>query len=598
MFINGTNLRIDKVMRRLLLCVFFLIKLAFASDFIPAWQAFQLSVEAESTQRVWVKFDIAPEYHIYQNKIKIQTLETSSVKLGNPLLPDPLEINAPNVGKFKVYEGKVAIQVPVTYAGNGDLDLTVSYQGCKNVELCYPEQQVSEHLDLFHPKEKVVITDTPTKASSLPIDRSQPKASLTDLVKGGNQQKIASWFTQSPWLVISGFFVVGLLLAFTPCVFPMLPVLIGVIAGHNISLKRSFSLAFSYILGGAFLYSLAGVVAASLGYSLANYLQASWVSYLVASLFLVFSLSLFGIFELRLPLNLQNKLNFSISKFKHRSLVSSFILGGLANLVLSPCVTGPLAGALIYISTTGNKLLGALSLFALGLGSGVPLLIIAVFGKGLLPKAGNWLYIVKSGLALLMLLMSIYMLSKVVVPSDLNWLISIWILVAIWFVADWVKLNQYKTVIMLCTGIGLLYWVTNHNRQLIARANPNSDRPHVIVKNMASLKQALTTAKLQGKQVILDYYADWCVACKEMEINTFSDPRVKQLINNYSFIRVDITANDIASENLLKEYNIIAPPSLVFIDKDGNDLEQAKIVGYVDGDKLSTQLQQLTKAGN
>lgn len=582
-------------MRGLLLFMIW-TRFVFAADFIPAWQAFKVTIEAESTQAVWVKFNIAQDYHLYKNKIKIQAIPTSRVKLGEPVWPDPIEINVPDIGKFKVYENKIAIRLPITEMGNGSLDVQINYQGCKDVQLCYPEQKYIEHLDLLHPNNKIVMTVTPTSASGLPVkamptNQAAAQLNLKDLVNSGNSRQIADWlFKQSFWLVVGGFFGVGILLAFTPCVFPLLPVLIGVVAGHKVSLGRSFVLALSYIMGGATMYALAGVAAASLGYGLAASLQSVWLSYLVALLFVIFSLSLFGAFELRLPHNLQNKLNYSISRFRHQSIFSAFIIGGLANLVLSPCVTGPLAGALVYISTTGNKLLGGTALFALGLGSGIPLLLIAVFGKSLLPKAGNWLYIVKEGLGLIMLLMALYMLSKVVIAADLSWLIGLWILIFIWFGIKWIKLSHYRRFIMITAGLVIISSIFCYNQHITKVEQRISQAGVTIVKTPFELQQALIQAKAEGKKVILDYYADWCVACKEMEIRTFADSRVKKLLQDYNLIRVDISNNNNASQLLQQKYGIIAPPSLVFIDKKGNSIEKYKTVGFIDGDKLLQNL--------
>ena len=583
------------MLKRVLFLFFLMVKLAFAADYLPSWQAFQVKLDSAGEKNaLWVKFNIAPEYHLYQNKIKIQSASDSSVVLGDPVWPDPVLMKSPDLGTFKVYEGKVAIRVPILKRGDGKLKAQINFQGCKGLDLCFPEQQVVQELDLDHPELAVNNTQAQMDTSKI-NDASTTEQSFWSKVFSGevDSNTISALFAANQVLVIAGFFMLGLLIAFTPCVFPLLPVLIGVISGQNVSTKRSFSLALSYILGGALTYAVAGVVAAGLGYSLSSFLQASWLSITLSVLFFVFALSMFGAFNLQLPSSIQNKLNQVVNKRNQRSLLSAFIIGGVSNLILSPCVTAPLAGALIYISTTGDRVLGGSALFALGLGSGIPLLIIAVMGKKFLPKSGNWMIAVKYFLGYLMLLMAIYMLSKVVSSNISNGLLTALGLALCWqLISAWLtKIYQARLQSVRLRAMGFI-------AASIAGASVMLFSPHALVESRfqlvtsnSELQQALSQAQQQNKPVLLDYYASWCVACKEMDLRTFSDPAVAKLMDKYALIRIDVSKNSTEIQSLQQRYKVLAPPSIVFLDNKGTQLNNYNVTGFISSNQLISNLE-------
>lgn len=583
------------MLKRILFLLFLMVKLAFAADYLPSWQAFQVKLDSAGEKNaLWVKFNIAPEYHLYQNKIKIQSASDSSVVLGDPVWPDPLLIKSPDLGTFKVYEGKVAIRVPILKRGDGKLKAQINFQGCKGLDLCFPEQQVVQELDLDHPELAANNTQAQMDTSKI-NDAPTTEQSFWSKVFSGevDSNTISALFAANQVLVITGFFMLGLLIAFTPCVFPLLPVLIGVISGQNVSTKRSFSLASSYILGGALTYAVAGVVAAGLGYSLSSFLQASWLSITLSILFFIFALSMFGAFNLQLPSGIQNKLNQVVNKRNQRSLLSAFIIGGVSNLILSPCVTAPLAGALIYISTTGDRVLGGSALFALGLGSGIPLLIIAVMGKKFLPKSGNWMIAVKYFLGYLMLLMAIYMLSKVVSSNISNGLLTALGLALCWqLISAWLtKIYQARLQSVRLRAMGFIV-------ASIAGASVMLFSPHALVEsrfqlvtNNSELQQALSQAQQQNKPVLLDYYASWCVACKEMDLRTFSDPAVAKLMDKYALIRIDVSKNSTEIQSLQQRYKVLAPPSIVFLDNKGTQLNNYNVTGFISSNQLISNLE-------
>ena len=590
------------MLKRVLFLFFLMVKLAFAADYLPSWQAFQVKLDSAGEKNaLWVKFNIAPEYHLYQNKIKIQSVSDSSVILGDPVWPDPLLIKSPDLGTFKVYEGKVAIRVPILKRGDGKLKAQINFQGCKGLDLCFPEQQVVQELDLDHPELAVNNTQAHMDTSKI-NDVSTTEQSFWSKVFSGevDSNTISALFAANQVLVIAGFFMLGLLIAFTPCVFPLLPVLIGVISGQNVSTRRSFSLALSYILGGALTYAVAGVVAAGLGYSLSSFLQASWLSITLSVLFFVFALSMFGAFNLQLPSSIQNKLNQVVNKRNQRSLLSAFIIGGVSNLILSPCVTAPLAGALIYISTTGDRVLGGSALFALGLGSGIPLLIIAVMGKKFLPKSGNWMIAVKYFLGYLMLLMAIYMLSKVVSSNISNGLLTTLGLALCWqLISSWlakIYQTQLKSIRVRAVGF-IIASIAGASVMLFSPQALVESRFQVVTSN-SELQQALSQAQQQNKPVLLDYYASWCVACKEMDLRTFSDPAVAKLMDKYALIRIDVSKNSTEIQSLQQRYKVLAPPSIVFLDNKGIQLNNYNVTGFISSNQLISNLEGASSASD
>lgn len=562
-----------------------LIKACLATDFLPAWQAFQVKAQAGSNNYLWVKFDIAPEYHIYQNKIRITALPDSHVAIGQPLLPDPQVLVSSDLGSFKVYEGKTAIQVPITNFNDGQLKLQVNYQGCKGLDMCFPEQAVKLDIDLQ------TGASTPIQDKIIAVTTPAADISAEKISKDG----IISYFQRSIPLIILSFFVLGLLIAFTPCVFPLLPVLIGVIAGKNISTQRSFALALSYIIGGAATYAFAGVAAASLGYSISGYLQAVWLNALLAILFAGFGVALLVNFNFQLPLSWQNRLNSVISQQKPRSLLSAFVIGGISNLVLSPCVTAPLAGALLYITSTGNTLLGGSALFALGLGSGIPLLVIAVFGRKFLPKSGNWMNLVKKILALVLLGVAVYQLSKIISLQSTILLALVWAIfsggiILRQLLAAYHQSIRWGAIVVLTLTVCTALLVSNSLGDLLKN---NTDKQFVVVTTPEQLNHYLLHAQAKHQPVVIDFYAQWCVACKEMDIKTFSNQQVNDLMKNYLPIRIDVSSNDKNAQQLLAQYQIIAPPSMVFIGANGEVMKKYQVNGFIAGNELSDSLKQV-----
>ncbi len=570
---------------------------AFANNYLPAWEAFKLKFEYYDKQHVAAIFNIAPEYHIYQDKITITADPDSSVKLGKALLPEPEIMRSPSLGTFKVYGKQVQILLPIEKWGDGKLKVTANYQGCKGLDLCFPAQTTTQVIDLnggMGTSSLIASNLIPDKQIASSVAKAGFWQNLREI--NSNSSLLANFFTQNKGLVVGGFFILGLLIAFTPCVFPLFPILIAVISGTNISTKRSFALATSYVIGGALTYAAAGMIAASVGYSLSAFLQSAWLAVIMAIAFTFFAASLFGVYNFQLSPNLQNKLNQVINRKTGGTLFSAMLIGGISNLVLSPCVTAPLAGALVYISTTGDIWLGGLALFALGIGSGVPLMLIAVAGKHILPKNGNWMLGVKYGLGHLMLAMAIYMSSKFLSHDIVLGLVGSWLAFVFWQIISILFARKYNhlfalhnvraSVRLIIVGIGVLTTLTNP-------IHHDSSQFKIVVSNTQQLEQAITEAKKTGKPILIDYYAKWCVACMEMDLQTLNDPKVMALMNNYSLIRADVTANNQEISQLEAHYKIIAPPTMVFLDKQGNELEDKRVIGFMNKQLLASKLENI-----
>ncbi|MDQ5922263.1 MAG: thioredoxin:protein disulfide reductase [Pseudomonadota bacterium] len=469
--------------------------------------------------------------------------------------------------------------------------------------------------------DKSIIASSSSKASS--------NTSLINFLSSSNGIQTSNIYKYNLALIMACFFVFGLLLAFTPCVFPMLPILLTIISRKSTTTRKSFILALSYVLGNAVSYAIAGILAAQFGSTLQSIFQNIVVNILIIILFVVFSLSLFGLFELHLPNALNNKLSSNINininnnitnhhKNNMFSLIGAFVAGALSALVLSPCVTAPLAGALLYISYTGNLLIGGASLFMLGLGSGLPLLCIAVFGNKILPKSGKWMDRIKSGLGYLMLLMAIYIASRILNNNWINLMLGLLIIIFTTHTAVTI-IKLFKTKIctsaklfiaasyLLIFGCCLIYLFIPaytalyrlYRHPIIQNKYQNSTQQlpeqlkFQIVKTTSELNKILSMAR-NNTPVILDFSAQWCLACKELDMTTFRNPKIITLLKSYTKVRVDITDNNSETKALQKKYAVFAPPSLVFINQNGEVISDAAVTGYITADnlyKILTQIQ-------
>jgi thiol:disulfide interchange protein DsbD len=567
-------------------------------SFLPADQAFALDVRAVGQSTLLASFRITPGYYLYQSKISF-SVNDGQTKIAQMVLPAGESKDDPNFGLIQVYHQSFQAEIQLENANIAKpLVLNASYQGCSDQGLCYP------------PIEKTfTLTLAPTaSATPLPATNVAPRIE-TPVVPLNDNTQIANLFKSGNfWLIVSFFFGAGLLLSLTPCVFPMIPILSGIIVGRGekITHTHAFILSLAYVLGMAITYALAGVAAGYSGNLLSNALQTPWVLGSFAALFVVLSLSMFGVYELQLPTALQSKLSDTSNKLHGGHLTGVFGMGALSAIIMGPCVAAPLAGALLYISQTHDAVLGGTALFVLALGMGVPLLIIGTSAGTLLPKAGAWMESVKRFFGVMMLAMAIWIASPVLALSVqmLLWA-ALLIFIGVYLHAldaltptarGWQKLNKAIGIMALLLGAAYLIGGLSGARDIL-RPLGNLSRATVAapstlhferVKNNAELDARIAQAK--GKTVMLDFYADWCVSCKEMERFTFSDADVQAQLKNTLLLQADVTANNADDKALLQRFQLFGPPATLFFSKQGQEMADFRVIGYQDARQFTASL--------
>ncbi len=583
------------------------ITLVYAQDFTSATNAFHSTVSQISPTQISVQFKVANGYNIYQDKIKIVNAVNSNVHLGKMQLPQAIQKHNQALGDYMVYDNDFEVILPITKLDNGHLIIKVAYQGCKANSFCLPPVKYTKALNLItnaklipkqviaYSKKDLSLADFNSAEqnskldSNVNPDKNHENNTITLLLNSHNSNDIARLFNENYAFIIVGFFIIGLLISFTPCIFPMLPILLSIVIGKELSMRRTVILSSSYIFGSSVSYAIAGVIAAKFGNNIQGMLQNIWLNGIIAAIFVVFSLSLFGLFELQLPSRIQKYFTREIGK-KH-SVVGVFLTGAISTLILSPCVTAPLAGVLLYVGSNGDVILGGSALFAMGLGSGLPLLLIATFGNSILPKNGAWMLRIKHVLGFIMLAMGVYLSSRFISDFWAYILASVWLISFGIFVFYLQKPKQrlffittLLAVIICGAGIGLL------GQRIMYAINPKVNINKInstTVNNVSELEIALQNAKSYGKPIIIDYSASWCSSCKEMELTTFTDKRVIELLNDkFTFITADISNNNTTSKTLMKKYEVFAPPTLIFLRANGAIDNSNTVVGYISAEKL------------
>jgi thiol:disulfide interchange protein DsbD len=500
------------------------VKLGSTDNLLEPDKAFRFSVQPLDGSALEVRFAIAEGYYLYRERFRFEAAG-GGVKLGTPQFPQGIPHKDEFFGEMTIYRNEVRVRIPTQ--GSGNFDLTVTSQGCADVGVCYIPMDSKASLRL----EGGVLSVAAAPATPAP-GPSTFSIFSSDL-------EVARIFDNSVPLVLAGFVVFGLLLAFTPCVLPMIPILSGIIAGEGagMSKARGLSLSLAYVIGMAIAYAAAGIAAAYSGSLLAAALQNAWVLGTFALIFVVLALSMFGLYELRLPGVLQQRLDAASRRLPGGRIASVAGMGALSAVIVSPCVAAPLAGALLYISQTRDVALGGAALFAMALGMGVPLVAVGVSEGAFLPKSGPWLNRVKQFFGVLLLG------------------------VAVWIVSP-----------LFLSGKG--------------------DTPFVRIESIAGLDAKLAGA---GKPVMLDFYADWCVSCKEMEHFTFSDPQVKKQLDGMVLLQVDVTANTAEHKALLKRFALFGPPGIIFFDAQGREIQGLRVIGYQNSERFLKTLSRATR---
>ncbi|MBI3772507.1 MAG: protein-disulfide reductase DsbD [Gammaproteobacteria bacterium] len=571
------------------------------NPFLPPEKAFIFTAEVKDDHTVTARWDIADGYYLYRNKFNFEILNPATIQAGTPSFPQGKQKKDDTFGLMEVYFHEVNVELPLQRNSNSaatNLTLKAVYQGCAEAGFCYPPQ--TQEITLSLPEVAAAAT-------------TQTPASNTSNFVSEQDRYARSLAEKSLALNMLMFFGLGLLLCFTPCVFPMIPILSSIIAGQGsgITTRRAFLLSLTYVLAMAATYTAAGVAAGTLGANLQAVFQNPWILGSFAMLFVVLSLSMFGFYELQIPSSWQGKLTSMSNRQQGGSYFGVGIMGVLSALIVGPCVAAPLAGALIYIGQSGDALLGGAALFALSLGMGAPLLVFGTSAGKLLPKAGAWMNAIKAVFGVMLLSVAIWMIERII-PAAVALLLwgALFIVCAVYLGAlerlqpeasGWHKLWKGVGLIFFVYGGVLLVGATSGGKDIfqplqglsMGTAQSSPAKNHLQfqrIKGLTGLEQALQQARVAGKPVMLDFYADWCISCKEMEKSTFSNTAVQAILADTVLLQADVTLNDAEDQALLKRFGLFGPPSILFFDTQGNELRPYRLVGFLEPAKFEQQI--------
>ena len=573
------------------------------SQFLPVEQAFVMDFRQQEN-KLQVSFTIADGYYLYKDKFKFAGVDTA---FSHPQYPKGVMITDEYFGESEVYFHQVVLDIPLSQIGKEAL-LKLRYQGCAEAGLCYPVQTLE--IPLIAPEgsasENSATASTADAAAALGItDNSlsaNPAADATAPVSEQLQllDKLQSDGTAKTLFL---FFLLGLGLAFTPCVFPMYPILTSIIVGQGqqLSGKRAFSLSMAYVQGMAISYSLLGLLVASLGLQFQTYFQHPVVLIAISILFVFLALAMFGVFNLSLPEKWQNKVNNLSNKQQGGSIKGAALMGLLSGLVASPCTTAPLTAALLYVAQSGDLALGALTLYILSMGMGLPLLILGSTGGKFLPKAGAWMDLVKASFGFLLLAVPVWLLSRflpayvVVIAATL-----VLLMLAVYLHRLSQQLSSGTTgqsiswmlalvIVLGTTGANLWYWLPGAT-VTTTQATQTQNTEFKLVKTLDELQQEVKKSAEAGKPVLVDLFAEWCVACKEFEHITFADGEVKNLMAQFTLIKIDVTHATEQDQQLLDHFQVLGLPTLLLFDKNGSELTQSRITGFMGPKDFSAHL--------
>jgi thiol:disulfide interchange protein DsbD len=563
---------------------------------LPVEQAFIGNARFDSANELTVSWQIEPGYYLYRDQFTFAV--DGPIQFGEPRLPEGVPHDDLTFGTVEVYYQSVEVIVPFARADPDPhlLSITAGFRGCKDQSICYP------------PSEQVFALTLPA-ASEFPAD--------VPPVKVSEQDRFAALITGDSWLAFLGaFYVAGLLLSFTPCVLPMVPILSSIIAGQGgkqVSAQRGFSLSLAYVLGMAFTYTIAGVLAALAGSQIQAVFQKPWIIATFAGLFVIMALGMFGLFEIQMPSAIQSRIAQLTHRQKGGTFISTAIVGALTALIVTTCVAPPLIGALAVIGQTGDVTRGAAALFALSIGMGTPLLLVGASAGKLLPKVGPWMNAVKAAFGIMMLGIAIWMLDRIV-PATVTLLL--WALLVFMtgvFLGAFESLGERPTSVRrLAKGLGVLaclYGALMLIGWTLGGDDPIKPIPRgsfagqaqqerealrfMAVESVAELETLLGQARAAGQPVMIDFTADWCTSCKEMESYTFPDRTVIAALEPFMLLRADVTANDDGDKALLQYFDSYGPPTIAFFDRAGNALDPYRLVGYVKAPEFAAHVSEV-----
>ncbi|NVZ24930.1 protein-disulfide reductase DsbD [Pseudomonas gingeri] len=537
-----------------------------SKDFLPVHEAFQLSLVSSTPQAITLRFVPTEGYYLYRHRFQFRA-EPADIQLGAAQLPAGEQKHDEYFGDVEVYHGILDVILPRSAGDTRAFTLAVTYQGCADKGLCYPPET-----------ERLRIDGSPASSAAAP----------------------AAAGTAWSWSALALFFLGGLALTFTPCVLPMLPIISGFVLHGRVSGVRGFKLSLAYVLAMAACFALLGALMGLFGaqLNLQARLQSAWVLVPFAGFFVVFALAMFGLFELQLPQAISGRLNRLASGTQGGSLWGAAVLGVVSSLLVSPCVSAPLAGALLYISASGDALGGALKLFALGLGMGTPLLLVATGGAAWLPKSGPWLVTVKNAIGVLLLGVALFLLSRVL-PGPITLLLGgllaagvALFLGALEFVEKTARQRLAQLLGLFLLAYALSCWYGAFSGQsnpfqpiggtpTAAGSSPTANGQWQTISTPAELDSALAAAKSAGQPLLLDWYADWCISCKVIEHEVLNEANVLEKLQGYRLVRFDITASNAEQRALLDRYQLFGPPALMFFAKDGSERTDVRVIGEI-----------------
>lgn len=572
--------------------LFLLITMTCFATPLPAQEVFQVQAKPLDPNTFQLHWTIKKGYFLYKDRINLDNLSETSIQIGTIIFPKATSKRDSQGNAMAVYANQLTLAVPVLGKQSGAASMQVQFQGCSETGFCYPPEtknitlQIDDQLALT----EATIQTVTEKTQTLPEDT------------------ITSAFTQHHWIITTLiFYGFGLLLAFTPCVLPMVPVLSGLIVGHgkNITIRKAFFLSASYVLSMSITYALAGAAIALLGSNINIALQSPWIIGAFSLVFVLLSLSMFGVYELRLPYSWQNRISSITRSGSGGHYFSAALMGSLSTLILSPCVTAPLIGALGYIASSGNVFLGTLTLFALGLGMGTPLLLIGTSAGKLLPAAGHWMNGIRFIFGLLLLSVAIYLLERLL-PGPV--VMVLWAALLI-FSGIYCGAFQRSITTMEKLGQGLGIMLLIYGACILVGASMGQENPlqplatlprsallpvenNTTVRTVKDLQNALYAAK--GKPVMVDFHADWCASCKIMQATILQDLYVRKLLKSFAIISVDLTDNTPDRDALLKTFQVIAPPTFLFYDAKGEAQPALTLVGEVSVNTFLKPLEKLS----
>ncbi len=599
-----------------------LVASAAQPELLEPEKAFRFSARVLDASNIEVRYQIAEGYYLYRERFAFAA-EPAAVKLGAAQIPQGKMKKDEFFGEVQTHRGEIKIVVPVTEPADGKVALIATSQGCADVGVCYVPMDSKIQLTMAGGA-AMVGAGSGAAAGGDPLSRLLGQGdNKTPAAAVAEDSRVASLFQGSLWLLIASFFGFGLLLSLTPCVLPMIPILSGMIVGRGAAMTRlhGFMLSVAYVLGMAITYALAGVAAGLSGAMLSAALQNPWVLGSFAVVFVTLAMAMFGVYELQLPANLQTRLSETSNKLPGGKYTGVFVMGMLSALIVGPCVAAPLAGALLYISQSRDGVLGGAALFAMALGMGVPLLAVGASAGALLPKAGPWMNTIKRFFGVLLLAVAIYLVSPLIplAVEMLAWAVLLIVTAVHLRVIDPLPQHAHGFqrfakgigVIALLAGTAFMVGAFSGAKDILRPLSglvagvtsvpsvPGTPVPgEPLFKRVttgAELDAALKAAAISGKPLLLDFYADWCVSCKEMERFTFADEQVKQRLAGMVKVQVDVTANNAEHQALLKRFRLFGPPGIIFFDKNGKEINGLRVIGFQNAEKFAGVLDEALK---